>query len=48
MKSQYKSGKSVGKNQTVPISAEDPRVAWNKIGQTKTLLSEKALEQLEQ
>jgi hypothetical protein len=35
MKSQYKSGKSVGKNQTVPISAEDPRVAWNKIGQTK-------------
>lgn len=35
MKSQYKSGKSVGKNQTVPISVEDPRLAWNKIGQTK-------------
>lgn len=35
MKSQYRSGKSVGKNQTVPISAEDPRVAWDKIGQTK-------------
>jgi hypothetical protein len=35
MKSQYKSSKSVGKNQTVPISVEDPRLAWNKIGQTK-------------
>lgn len=35
MKSQYRSGKSVAKNQTVPISAEDPRVAWDKIGQTK-------------
>jgi hypothetical protein len=35
MKSKYKSGKSVGKNQTVPISVDDPRLAWNKIGQTK-------------
>ena len=36
MKSQYKSGKSVAKNPTVPISADDPRVAWNKIAQTKS------------
>lgn len=35
MESKYKSGKSVGKNQTVPISADDPRLAWNKVGQTK-------------
>ena len=35
MKSKYKSGKSVGKNQTVPINVDDPRLAWNKIGQTK-------------
>lgn len=35
MKSKYKSSKSVAKNQTVPISADDPRVAWNKLGQTK-------------
>jgi hypothetical protein len=36
VKSQYKSGKSVAKNPTVPISADDPRVAWNKINQTKS------------
>jgi hypothetical protein len=35
MKSKYKSGKSVAKNQTVPISADDPRVAWDKLGRTK-------------
>ena len=35
MKSKYKSAKSVAKNQTVPISADDPRVAWDKIGRTK-------------
>jgi hypothetical protein len=35
MKSEYKSGKSVGKNQTVPISVDDPRVSPSKIGQTK-------------
>lgn len=35
MKSKYKSSKSVAKNQTVPISADDPRVAWDKVGQTK-------------
>jgi hypothetical protein len=34
-KSSYKSPKSVAKNQTVPISVDDPRVAWNKIGQTR-------------
>lgn len=36
MKSQYRSSKSVAKNPTVPISADDPRVAWNKISQTKS------------
>lgn len=36
MKSQYRSNKSVAKNPTVPISADDPRVAWNKIAQTKS------------
>ena len=35
MKSQYRSSKSVAKNQTVPINVDDPRLAWNKIGQTK-------------
>ena len=35
MKSKYKSSKSVAKNQTVPISVDDPRAAWDKIGQTK-------------
>lgn len=35
MKSKYKSSKSVAKNQTVPIAANDPRLAWNKAGQTK-------------
>lgn len=35
MKSKYKSGKSVAKNQTVPIGVDDPRLAWNKVGQTK-------------
>ena len=33
--SKYKSGKSVGKNQTVPINIDDPRLAPHKIGQTK-------------
>ena len=36
MNSKYKSGKSVAKNPTVPISADDPRVAWNKVSQTKS------------
>ena len=36
MKSKYQSSKSVAKNPTVPISADDPRVAWNKISQTKS------------
>lgn len=36
MNSKYKSGKSVAKNATVPISADDPRVAWNKVSQTKS------------
>lgn len=36
MNSKYKSGKSVAKNPTVPISADDPRVAWNKLSQTKS------------
>ena len=36
MKSKYQSSKSVAKNPTVPISADDPRVAWNKINQTKS------------
>ena len=36
MKSQYRSNKSVAKNPTVPISADDPRVAWNKIANTKS------------
>ena len=35
MKSKYTSGKSVGKNQTVPIDVDDPRLKPNKIGQTK-------------
>ena len=35
MKSKYQSSKSVAKNQTVPINVDDPRLAWNKIGQTK-------------
>lgn len=35
MKSKYQSSKSVAKNQTVPISVDDPRLAWDKIGQTK-------------
>jgi hypothetical protein len=35
MKSKYKGSKSVAKNQTVPISVDDPRVAWDKVGQTK-------------
>ena len=35
MKSKYKSSKSVAKNQTVPINVGDPRLAWNKKGQTK-------------
>lgn len=34
MKSQYRSSKSVAKNKTVPIAADDPRVAPNKIAQT--------------
>lgn len=36
MKSKYQSSKSVAKNPTVSISADDPRVAWNKINQTKS------------
>jgi len=36
VKSKYQSSKSVAKNPTVPISADDPRVAWNKISQTKS------------
>lgn len=35
MKSKYTSGKSVGKNQTVPIDVSDPRLKPGKIGQTK-------------
>jgi hypothetical protein len=35
MKSKYQSGKSVGKNQTVPINVDDPRLSPDKIGQTK-------------
>ena len=35
MKSKYTSGKSVGKNQTVPIGVDDPRLKPGKIGQTK-------------
>jgi len=35
LKSKYTSGKSVGKNQTVPIDIDDPRLKPNKIGQTK-------------
>jgi hypothetical protein len=34
-KSVYKSPKSVARNQTVPISVDDPRVAWDKVGQTR-------------
>ena len=33
-RSQYKSSKSVAKNKTVPIAADDPRAARNKIAQT--------------
>jgi hypothetical protein len=36
VKSKYKSGKSVAKNPTVPISADDPRVAWDKLSNTKS------------
>jgi hypothetical protein len=36
MNSKYRSGKSVAKNPTVPISADDPRVAWDKISNTKS------------
>jgi hypothetical protein len=36
MKSKYQSSKSVAKNPTVSISADDPRVAWNKVNQTKS------------
>jgi hypothetical protein len=36
VKSKYQSSKSVAKNPTVPISADDPRVAWDKINQTKS------------
>lgn len=36
MKSQYRSSKSVAKNPTVPISADDPRVAWDKLSNTKS------------
>lgn len=35
MKSKYTSGKSVGKNQTVPIPAGDKRLRWDKKGATK-------------
>jgi len=35
-KSEYKSNKSVAKNPTVPISVDDPRLAWNKVNQTKS------------
>jgi len=35
MKSEYVSGKSVGKNQTVPIAADDRRLRWDKRGPTK-------------
>ena len=35
MKSKYTSGKTVGKNQTVPIGVGDPRLKPGKIGQTK-------------
>ena len=38
MKSEYKSGKSVGKNQTIPIRVDDPRLSWLKAGQTKARL----------
>lgn len=34
-KSKYKSPKSVARNQPVPIAVDDPRLAWNKRGQTK-------------
>ena len=34
MKSKYTSPKSVAKNQTVPIGIDDPRLAWDKRGQT--------------
>lgn len=36
MKSQYRGKKSVAKNTTVSISADDPRVAWNNISNTKS------------
>jgi hypothetical protein len=36
--SEYQSPNSVGKRQTVPIDANDPRLRWDKIGQTKARL----------
>jgi hypothetical protein len=36
LKSQYKGNKSVAKNPTISIGVDDPRVAWNKITQTKS------------
>jgi hypothetical protein len=36
MQSKYRSGKSVAKNPTVPISDDDPRLAWDKISNTKS------------
>jgi hypothetical protein len=36
MESKYRSGKSVAKNPTVPISDDDPRLAWDKISNTKS------------
>ena len=35
---QYRSSKSVAKNRTTPIAADDPRLSWDKIGQTKSIL----------
>lgn len=36
--SEYQSPNSVGKRQTIPIDANDPRLRWDKIGQTKARL----------
>lgn len=36
MKSEYRGNKSVAKNPTISIGVDDPRVAWNKITQTKS------------
>ena len=36
MQSKYRSGKSVAKNPTVPISDDDPRLAWDKVSNTKS------------